>query len=183
MGGSHVLRPRTLVGLTAGVCAAVTAVMVTVPSIHLAYRAPSVRVTLETTSVLIALLMALLVHGRARRTRSSNELVLALGLVWLAAANLFTAALVVTQLHVSQLRMLSFATGAVGACLLAAAGVIPDSALPARRDLARRLPIAAFGLTVGLAAVLLLLRDAVRAADRDDRVRSRRRRLRTQSGA
>ena len=71
------------------------------PSIHLAYREPSLRVALETASVLIALLMALLVHGRARRTRSSNELVLALGLVWLAAANLFTAALVVAELHVS----------------------------------------------------------------------------------
>src|SRR3954454_19645672 len=109
MGGSHVLRPRTLVGLTAGAGAAVTAALVTVPSIHLAYHVPALRVALETASVLIALLMALLVHGRARRTRSSSELVLALGLVWLAAANLFTAALVVTQLHVSQLRVLSFA--------------------------------------------------------------------------
>src|SRR3954447_21800001 len=100
MGGSEVLRPRTLVWLTAGACAAVTAVVVAVPSIHLAYRAPSLRVTLETASVLIALLMALLVYGRARRTRSSNELVLAFGLVWLAAANLLTAVLVVTELQV-----------------------------------------------------------------------------------
>lgn len=155
MGGSHVLRPRTLVGLTAGAGAAITAALVVVPSIHLAYRAPALRVALETASVLIALLMALLVHGRARRTRSSNELLLALGLVWLAAANLFTAALVVTELHVSYLRTLSFATGAVGACLIAAAGVVPGSALPARRDLTRRLPVAAFVLTVALAAVLL----------------------------
>jgi signal transduction histidine kinase len=158
MGGSHALRPGTLVGLTAAACAAVTAAIVMVPSVHLAYREPSLRVALETASVLIALLMALLVHGRARRTRSSNELVLALGLGWLAGANLFTAALVVTELQVAHLRTISFATGAVGACLIAVAAIVPGSALPARRDLARRLPLAAFGLTVALAAVLLPLK-------------------------
>ena len=36
MGGSHALRPGALVGLTAGACAAVTAAMVIVPSVHLA---------------------------------------------------------------------------------------------------------------------------------------------------
>ena len=108
--------------------------------------------------MLIALLMALLVHGRARRTRSTNELVLALGIGWLAVANLFTAALVVTELQVAHLRTLSFATGAVGACLIAVAAIVPGSALPARRDLARRLPLAAFGFTVALAAALLPLR-------------------------
>jgi signal transduction histidine kinase len=158
MGGSNVLRPRTLAGLTAGACAAVTVVIVTVPSIHLAYREPSLRVALETASVLIALLMALLVHGRARRTRSSNELVLALALVWLAAANLFTTTLVVTELQVTHLRMLSFATGAVGACLIAAAGIVPASALPARRTLTTRLPLAAAALTIVVAAALVPLR-------------------------
>jgi signal transduction histidine kinase len=157
MGGTEALRPRTLVGLTASACAAVTAAIVTVPAIHLAYREPSLRVALETASVLIALLMALLVHGRARRTRSSTELVLALGLVWLATANLFTAAIVVTEAEVSQLRMLSFATGAVGACLIAVAGIVPGSALPSRHDLTRRLPAAAALLTVALAAVLVPL--------------------------
>ena len=151
MGGSHALRPGTLVGLTAGACAAVTAAMVIVPSVHLAYREPSLRVALETASVLIALLMALLVHGRARRTRSTNELALALGIGWLAAANLFTAALVVTELQVEHLRTLSFATGAVGACLIAVAAIVPGWALPAWRDLARRLPLAAFGFTVARA--------------------------------
>jgi signal transduction histidine kinase len=154
MGGSNALRPRTLVGLTAGACAAVTAGLVLVPTVHLAYHAASLRIALETASALIALLMALLVHGRARRTRSSSELVLAVGLVWLAAVNIFNAALVVGELHIAHLRTVSFAAGAVGAALIGAAGIVPASALPARHVLARRLPLAALALTVVLAAAL-----------------------------
>ena len=52
------------------------------------------RVALETAASLIGLLVAFLVYGRARRSRRPDELVLALGLVWLAGSNLLLAAVV-----------------------------------------------------------------------------------------
>src|SRR5690348_8465831 len=86
--------PLSALALTVCLSVAVTLSAVFVPPMHLAYRAPSLRVALETASALIGLLVALLVYGRARRSRRPDEFVLALGLVWLAASNLLLAAIV-----------------------------------------------------------------------------------------
>ena len=154
MGGSRALRPRTLVGLTALASAGVTTALVGVPVIHFAYEAPSLRVALETASTLTALLMALLVFGRARRSRRADELVLALALVWLAGANVLTAALVVTALQGPHVRIVAFAAGAVAACMVAAAAIVPISLMPSRRLLSRALPFAALATTVAVAVAL-----------------------------
>src|SRR3954451_12851852 len=88
------LGPLTAVLVTACLSGAVTLAVVLVPSLHLAYREPSLRVALETADSLIALLVAPLASGRAGRSREPEELVLALGLVWLAFSNLLLAAIV-----------------------------------------------------------------------------------------
>src|SRR5262245_10862850 len=86
--------PLSAVAVTASLSAAVTLAAIAVPSLQLGYREPSLRVALETASSMIVLLVALLLYGRARRSRRPDELVLAMGLVWLAGSNLLLAAVV-----------------------------------------------------------------------------------------
>src|SRR4051812_10488518 len=64
------LGPLTAVLVTACLSGAVTLAVVLVPSLHLAYREPSLRVALETAASLTALLVAYLVYGRARPRRA-----------------------------------------------------------------------------------------------------------------
>jgi signal transduction histidine kinase len=139
--------------MTACVSAAVTLAVVLVPSLHLAYREPSLRVALETAASLIALLVAYLVYGRARRSRKPEELVLALGLVWLAFSNLLLAAIVAFIPALNEARPLVFAGSFVGALLIAIAAVAPARNLSARGP-ARLFPLAALAVT-GLIWLLL----------------------------
>src|SRR3954467_1364513 len=147
------LGPLTAVLMTACLSAAVTLAVVLVPSLHLAYREPSLRVALETAASLIALLVAYLVYGRARRSRKPEELVLALGLVWLAASNILLAAIVAFIPALNQARPLVFAGAFVGALLIAVAALAPARSLSARGP-ARLFPLAALGAT-GLIWLLL----------------------------
>src|SRR5690348_6263392 len=126
------LGPLTAVLMTACLSAAVTLAVVLVPSLHLAYREPSLRVALEMAASLIGLLVAYLVYGRARRSRKPEELILALGLLWLAASNLLLAAIVAFIPTLNHARTLVFAGSAVGALLIALAAVGPPRALGGR---------------------------------------------------
>jgi signal transduction histidine kinase len=155
--------PLTAVLMTACLSAAITLAVVLVPSLHLAYREPSLRVALETAATLIALLVAYLVYGRARRSRRPEELILALGLVWLALSNLLLATIVAFIPTFNQMRPVVFAGSAVGAILIAAAAVVPSSTLSDRR-LGRLVPLAAVGLTVGLSAGLISLHSSARGS-------------------
>jgi signal transduction histidine kinase len=140
------LGPLTAVVMTACASIAITLTVLLVPSLHLAYREPSLRVALETAASLIALLVAYLVYGRARRSRKPDDLVLALGLVWLAGSNLLLAAIVAFIPALDPARQLVFACAAVGALLIAIAAVLPGRALSGRRA-ARFIPLAALGVT------------------------------------
>src|SRR4051794_21554417 len=145
--------PLSAVALTVCLSAAVTLSAVLVPTVHLAYREPSVRVALETATALIGLLVAFLVYGRARRSRRPDELVLALGLLWLAASNLLLAAIVSFIPTLNGLRPAVFAGSVVGACLLATAAVVPAHALSPLR-LGRFIPVLAMAVTVPLTMLL-----------------------------
>jgi len=145
--------PLSALALTVCLSAAVTLAAVFVPPVHLAYHAPSLRVALETASALIGLLVALLVYGRARRSRRPDEFVLALGLVWLAASNLLLAAIVAFIPRLDQARPAVFAGAVVGSGLIALAATAPPSAL-AWRQFGRYVPVAAVALTVGLTFML-----------------------------
>src|SRR3954451_20561236 len=140
------LGPLTAVLMTACLSFAVTLAVVLVPSLHLAYREPSLRVALETAASLIALLVAYLVYGRARRSRTPEELVLALGLVWLAFSNILLAAIVAFTPALNQARPLVFAGSAVGALLIATAAVVPRRTLSGLRA-GRLLPLGALATT------------------------------------
>ena len=85
--------PARLSWLVAGVCAALTLAVVTVPQLRFAYRAPALHVVLETASAVVALLVAFLVHGRFRQSARAQDLLLALGLLVVAVANLALTAL------------------------------------------------------------------------------------------
>jgi signal transduction histidine kinase len=157
------VRPRLLIGLTILGSSAVTAALIADPRLHLTRRAPSLRVALETASTLIVLLVALLLTGRARRTRRRDELIFSIGLVWLAAANLLLA--IVGARGGLQLRRISFAAAAVGAVIIADAAVAPEARLPARRGLRRWLPVAALLATSAVVAVLMLRGSTLTAPD------------------
>jgi len=142
--------PLSAVAVTASLSAGVTLAAIVVPSLQLGYREPSLRVALETASSMIVLLVALLLYGRARRSRRPDELVLALGLVWLAGSNLLLAAVVSFIPTLNHARPVVVASSTVGACLVAAAAVVPGSAFSNRR-LVRAIPLAAAAVTVLLA--------------------------------
>jgi signal transduction histidine kinase len=84
-------RPRVLITFVA--CEAITLIVILVPGIRFAYRAPSLHVALETAAALIALLTAYLVFGRLMASERLDALVLLSGLVVLALSNLVFSAI------------------------------------------------------------------------------------------
>jgi signal transduction histidine kinase len=80
---------RAVAATTAVVSGAATVAFALVPQLHLDYRWPSVRLALETSGSLIALVAAFLVFGRLLRRTYLNELLLACALAVLALSNLF----------------------------------------------------------------------------------------------
>src|SRR5919197_3265389 len=66
--------------LTSILAAAGTLLVVVLPGLHFAYRAPELRVALETTASLVALLTAGLAYARFHRHSRLDDLLLALAL-------------------------------------------------------------------------------------------------------
>lgn len=85
------MKPRTLVLTAAAVGLALSAFVILVPAVRFAYEAPRLHVALETAAILIGALAALLIFGRFRQTRSSQDLVLVYVFGVLALTNLFLA--------------------------------------------------------------------------------------------
>lgn len=85
------MKPRTLVLVAAAIGLGLTGFVTLVPAVRFAYEAPRLHVSLETAAILIGALAALLIFGRFRQTRSSQDLVLVYVFGVLALTNLFLA--------------------------------------------------------------------------------------------
>jgi signal transduction histidine kinase len=83
---------RAVAVVTAVISAVATVAFALLPQLHLDYQWPSVRLALETSGSLIALVAAFLVVGRLLRRTYLNELLLACALAVLALSNLFFVA-------------------------------------------------------------------------------------------
>jgi signal transduction histidine kinase len=156
--------PGATFGLLATVSAAGVAITLLVgvlPSIHFAYRSPAAHVFIDTAATVIALLVAILLAQRYRRSALARDLLIAAALGVLATANLLLS--VVAALVATEPRALSswalLGARLFGAALLAAAWVVPRARVraPART--------AALALGGCVAAIALLAICAVLFAD------------------
>jgi signal transduction histidine kinase len=144
-----------------------TLLVILVPGLHFAYRTPELRVALETTAALVALLAAGLVYARLRHSGRLDDLLLALALGLLAETNLCFSA---GPLAFVDGRAESFSSWATpfgqlaGALVLAGASVAPARVLR-RRVAAELAGIAVLaGVLVGISVPLLLAHPAIPAS-------------------
>ncbi len=86
-------RPVQLTAAATSAALAVTLLVLVVPDVRFAYRAPALHVVLETAEGVVAFVAAYLVGGRFREHRGLQELLLTSGLLVLGAANLLLSAL------------------------------------------------------------------------------------------
>lgn len=144
--------------VTAG-CLAGTALVVVLPFVDFAYRAPALHVVLETVSSLVALLVCFLLYGRFRRGGGLQELLLACSLAVVAVANLLLAA-IPTALALSGEEELSrwapLVVRLVGTLLLVSAALSPAGAR-VRGRLAGPVVLLLALLVTGLSVLLLVL--------------------------
>jgi hypothetical protein len=105
-------------GLSAAFVGVVLTLMVTATGLHFAYRRPVLRAGIETTETLVALLIAYLVIGRLRRTRSFDDLVTSVALGVLAAGALFGAIPALTPVQRRRLSTI-FCRGVMAAAMAA----------------------------------------------------------------
>ena len=108
----------------------VTLLVIVVPQLRFAYRAPALHVALETAEACVALVVAYLVGGRFREHRRLQELLLVCGLVVLAATNLLLSALPAAVLAQGEglSRWAPLTVRLLGTLLVAAAALTPTSA-------------------------------------------------------
>jgi signal transduction histidine kinase len=152
------LSPVALTTLVTVLAAVATAALTFMPVLRFAYQASAVHVMLETVSSLIAMLVALLVYGRFRRSSRRDELLLICSMAVVAAANLVLAA-IPAALSLSGpdvgATWAPLATRVVATLLLAAAALTsPETRVTDRRALPAALLLAAF--VTGLAITILL---------------------------
>ena len=151
-------RPRVeaprLTSATAAVALGITLLVVLVSSLRFAYRAPGLHLVLETAEGCVALALAYLVAGRFRQHRHWQELLLVLGLVVLAIANLLLSAVPLALAQDADLdRWAPLVVRLVGTGLVAAAALVPhDAVVPAGRERAVVLAGAGTVLVLGVAA-------------------------------
>ncbi len=140
---------------------AVTLLVVVVPQLRFAYRAPALHVALETGEACVALVVAYLVGGRFRQHRGLQEVLLTCGLLVLAAANLFLSALpvaVVLSQDGELDRWAPLLVRLLGALLVGAAALVPPEAT-VRTGLVRRGVLAGAVLLLALATAALVWGD------------------------
>lgn len=144
------LAPRRLTAATAATALGVTLLVIVVPALRFAYRAPGLHLVLETAEGCVALAVAFLVAGRFREHRRWQELLLVLGLGVLAVSNLLLSAVPLALAQDEELnRWAPLVVRLVGTMLVAGAALAPDGAV-VRRGQER--PV-----VLGCAAVLVLL--------------------------
>ena len=147
---SERVEARQLTSATAAVALGVTLLVIVVPALRFAYRAPGVHLVLETAEGCVALAVAYLVAGRFREHRRWQELLLVLGLGVLAASNLLLSAVPLALAQDQEInRWAPLVVRLVGTLLVAAASLTPDSAVVPR---GRERPVA-----LACAAALVLL--------------------------
>ena len=138
-----------------------TVLVLVLPPLHFAYRAPALHVALETAEAVVALVAAYLVAGRFRDHRRVQELLLVCGLAVLATANLLLSALpaaVVLSQDQDLSRWAPLVVRLLGALLIACAALVsPAATVPAGR--------ARPAVLVGIGSVLLLVLAAVTWGD------------------
>ena len=86
------MTPRRLVWLAFALGSIVTATVIFVPTISFVYRSPRLHVAIETATIMIGLIAAILVFGRFRRRGAVQDLMIVYALLVLAFTNLFFSA-------------------------------------------------------------------------------------------
>ena len=164
------VRPRKLLAC-AVFCGLASAAIALIPSLRFAYNNGALKIALETTATLAALVASFLLLGRVQRTRLLNELVLACGLTILAVSNFFFAALAsVLAPEANRVVMWEPLVGSTTAALvIAASALVPRRELSMSPQSARRAVFTITGAFVLLMLVLIadpggLLPEAVYAA-------------------
>jgi signal transduction histidine kinase len=130
--------------------AVVTALFAVIDGIHFTYFAPELRIVLETVTSLSALVAAVVVFGRFRRTRTQNQLWLIVGLALLGLASVTVAGFVAVESAPRAVIVMAIAARLVGAWTLAASAFLPAT------PVARPGRVAALGSAAVLALVALL---------------------------
>jgi signal transduction histidine kinase len=130
--------------------AVVTVVFALTDGLHFTYFAPELRIVLETVTSIGALVAAVVVLGRFRRTRTQSQLALILALALLCAASVTVAAFVAIQSAPREVILVAVAARLVGASALAAAAFLPST------PVARPVRTAVLA-TAGVAALVALL--------------------------
>ncbi len=143
-------RPARLSCAAAAVATALTLAVVTIPDLRFAYRAPTLHVVLETANAVVALLVAFLLYGRYRQSARTQELLLTLGLLVVALANLALTALpsAVSAAVEDASHWGAVPVRLLGTLLLAVAALVPRTARAGRRQ-ARSLTGAVAALVIG----------------------------------
>lgn len=156
MRGDGVHRRMLVVGAVAVVATVLVAV---VPGLRFAYVSATARVAMETSQAVIAGVVALLVHGRFRRSGSRLDLLLAVALGMSGIGNLF--AVVVRAANEDQTTFSGFASwtslgiSALAALAYTAAAHLPDQTVaPGRRS--SRLPISILAVSSGAVLIMML---------------------------
>src|SRR5207248_9596165 len=150
------LRPRSVTLLAALVAAALTDLVITVPSVHFAYRSVALHAMLETLATVIALLTTILLWGRLQQRQRRNDLLLFMALALLTTTNLVFAAIpaaIWTDPHPFSI-WTTVCGGAVSAALLAAASLAPSVKL---RDYEKAARISMILMAVGIVAMGTLI--------------------------
>ena len=130
--------------------AVVTALFAAMDGLQFTYFAPELRIVLETVTSLGALIAAVVVLGRFRRSRTQSQLALIISLALLCAASVTVAAFVAIESAPRGVIVVAVAARLVGAWALAAAAFLP--ATPVSRPVR-----AAVVGTVGVAAIVALI--------------------------
>jgi signal transduction histidine kinase len=154
-------RTGRLIAVVAAVAAAITLLISVAPFLHFAYRSAATHVFIDSAATVIALLVAILLAQRFRRSGLAGDLLLVAALGVLATANLLLS-VVPTLAAAGPAALSSWALlGArlLGAALLAAACVAPRTRLRAPG----RTAALAFGGCA--AAIVLMAAGAVLLAD------------------
>lgn len=145
------------IGITAVVALTATAAVAVVPGLRFAYVSATTRVAMETAQAVIAGVVALLVHGRFRRSGARLDLLLVVALGVSAASNLFTVVVRASSEDRSTLSEFtswsSLAFSLVAAAAYAGAGHLPDQTLPPSARGAR----APLGAVAAVCAVVWLV--------------------------
>src|SRR5262245_61040650 len=136
--------------------AVATSLLALAPTLRFAWEAPELRVALETSCALIALLASYLVLGRFLRDRHLDSLVLAVSLGVLALASVIAAGLLASPASENG-RLVAGAATAIGALMLAASAFVPQRPLARVRNEVLGLVAVTGVLVVLLGGVLALV--------------------------